>query len=136
MHTSKAFRCTLPSGLRDDQLSNIRYWAYLHCAQSGLFRVDRGVVVLVGVKDEFRTAASFGRTIRTALRRLCIDVPLRGRWCTLITPGEAIAICANDGAARGAVLPPAGDAVDAGARQRIASAHADDSDVRVVALSG
>ena len=135
MHTSKAFRCTLPSGLRDDQLSNIRYWAYLHCAQSGLFRVDRGVVVLVGVKDEFRTAASFGRTIRTALRRLCIEVPLRGRWCILITPGEAIAICANDGAARGAVLPPAGDAVDAGAQQRFASPR-DDDDVRVVAING
>ena len=135
MHTSKAFRCTLPSGLRDDQLSNIRHWAYLHCAQSGLLRDDRGVVVLVGVKDEFRTAASFGRTIRTALRRLCIDVPLRGRWCTLITPGEAIAICANDGAARGAVLPPAGDAVDAGARQRFASPR-DDDDVRVVAING
>ena len=136
MHTSKAFRCTLPSGLRDDQLSNIRHWAYLHCAQSGFFRDDRGVVVLVGVKDEFRTAASFGRTIRTALRRLCIDVPLRGRWCTLITPGEAIAICANDGAARGAVLPPpTGDAVDTGARQRFASPR-DDDDVRVVALNG
>ena len=135
MHTSKAFRCTLPGGLRDDQVSNIRHWAYLHCAQSSLFRDDRGVVVLVGVKDEFRTAASFGRTIRTALRRLCIEVPLRGRWCTLITPGEAIAICANDGAARVAVLPPAGDAVDAGERQRFASPR-DDDDVRVVAING
>ena len=47
MHTSKAFRCTLPSGLRDDQLSNIRHWACLHCAQSGLFRDDRVVVVPV-----------------------------------------------------------------------------------------
>ena len=64
-----------------------------------------------------------------------IDVPLRGRWCTLITPGEAIAICANDGAARGAVLPPAGDAVDAGAQQRFASPR-DDDDVRVVAING
>ena len=91
--------------------------------------------MFLGVKDEFRTAANFTRTIRTALRRLCICVPLRGRWCTLITPGEAIAICANDGAARGAVLPPAGDAVDAGARQRIASPR-NDNDVRVVALSG
>ena len=135
MHTSKAFRCTLPSGLRDDQLSNIRHWACLHCAQSGLFRDDRGVVVLVGVKDEFRTAASFGRTIRTALRRLCIDVPLRGRWCTLITPGEAIAMCASDGAARGAALRQAGDAVDTGARQRFASPR-DDDDVRVVAING
>ena len=56
--------------------------------------------------------------------------------CTLITPREALTICASDFASRGAALPPAGDAVDAGARQRIASAHADDSDVRVVALSG
>ena len=135
MHTSKAFRCTLPSGLRDDQLSNIRHWAYLHCAQSGFFRDDRGVVVLVGVKDEFRTAASFGRTIRIALRRLCIDVPLRGRWRTLITPGEAIAICASDGAAGGAALHPAGDAVDTGARQRFAAPR-DDDDVRVVAING
>ena len=48
MHTSKAFRCTLPGGLRDDQVSNIRHWAYLHCAQSVVFRDDRGGVVLVG----------------------------------------------------------------------------------------
>ena len=135
MHMSKAFRCTSPGGLRDDQVSNIRQWAYLHCAQSGLFREDRGNAILVGLKGQIRTSASFARTIRTALRRFCIDVPLRGRWCTLITPGEAIAICANDGAARGAVLPPAGDAVDAGARQRFASPR-DDDDVRVVAING
>ena len=126
MQTSKAFRCTLPM-LRDDQLTNLRRWAELHCAQSIVFRHDRGNAVL---------CASFSRTVRTALRRLCIDVPLRGRWCTLITPREALTICASDFASRGAALPPAGDAVDAGARQRIASAHADDSDVRVVALSG
>ena len=116
--------------LRDDQLTNLRRWAELHCAQSIAFRDDRGSAVLVGLKAEFRTSASFSRTVRTALRRLCIDVPLRGRWCTLITPREALTICASDFASRGAALPPAG------ARQRIASAHADDSDVRVVALSG
>ena len=128
MHTSKAFRCTLPGGLRDDQVSNIRHWAYLHCAQSGIFR-DHGVVVLVAVKDEFRTAASFGRTIRTALRRLCVDVPLRGHWCTLITPREALSICASESASRGA---------DVGAQpaERLASPHDDDNNVRVVALSG
>ena len=70
MHTSKAFRRTLPSGLRDDQLSNIRHWAYLHCAQSGFFRDDHGSVVFCGLKDEFRTSASFARTIRTALQPL------------------------------------------------------------------
>ena len=104
--------------------------------KSIVFRDDRGSAVFVGLRAELRTCASFSRTVRTALRRLCIDVPLRGRWCTLITPREALTICASDCASRAAALPPAGDAVDAGARQRIASAHADDSDVRVVALSG
>ena len=135
MLTSKAFRCTPPM-LRDDQIINLRRWADLHCAQSIVLHDDRGSAVFVGLKAQLRTCASFSRTVRTALRRLCIDVPLRGRWCTLITPREALTICASDFASRGAALPPAGDAVGAGARQRIASAHADDSDVRVVALSG
>ena len=98
MHTSKAFRCALPA-LRDDQLTHLARWAALHCAQSGIFRGERGSVVLVGLKERLRTSASFARTVRTALRRLCIDVPLRGRWCTLITPNEAMSICAS-GAAR------------------------------------
>ena len=112
---SKAFRCTLP-----------------------MLRDDRGSAVFVGLKAELRTCANFSRTVRTALRRLCIDVPLQGRWCTLITPREALSICASDFASRGAALPPANDAVDAGARpaERFASPHEDDSDVRVVALSG
>ena len=133
MHTSKAFRCALPT-LRDDQVKNLARWAVLHCAQSSIFLGERGSVVLVGLKDEFRTSASFARTVRTALRRLCIDVPLRGRWCTLITPNEAMSICAC-GAARGAALPPGGE-VDAGARDaaRFASPREDDTDVRVVAL--
>ena len=123
MQTSKAFRCTLPM-LREDQLTNLRRWADLHCAQSIVFRGDRGSAVFVGLKAELRTCASFSRTVRTALRRLCIDVPLRGRWCVLITPREALSICASDCASRGPALP-AGDAVDAG-----------DDDVRVVALNG
>ena len=72
MHTSKAFRCTLPR-LRDDQLTNLRRWTDLHCAQSIVFRDDRGGAVFVGLKAELRTCASFARTVRTALRRLCID---------------------------------------------------------------
>ena len=106
MQTSKAFRCTLPM-LREDQVANLRRWADLHCAQSIVFRDDRGSAVFVGLKAELRTCASFSRTVRTALRRLCIDVPLRGRWCTLITPREALTICASDFASRGAALPPA-----------------------------
>ena len=133
MHTSKAFRCALPT-LRDDQLTHLRRWAALHCAQSIVFQGERGCVVFVGLKDGFRTRANFARTVRTALRRLCIVVPLRGRWCTLITPNEAMSICAC-GAVRGAALPPGGE-VDAGARDaaRFASPREDDTDVRVVAL--
>ena len=44
----------------------------------------------------YPAGASYGRTIRTAPRRLCIDVRLRGRWCTLITPREAMSVCATD----------------------------------------
>ena len=114
MHTSKAFRCTLPGGLRDDQVSNIRHWAYLHCAQSGIFRDDRGGVVLVGLKDELRTCASFSRTVRTALLRLSIDVPLRGRWCALITLREALSICATDSGQRDAARDtPAASRIEA-----------------------
>ena len=131
MHTSKAFRCTLPSGLRDDQLNNIRHWASLHCAQSGFFRDDHGSVVFCGLKDEFRTSASFARTIRTALQRLCIDVPLRGRWCSLITSREALNICASESAAESASR-----GADAAAQRAERFPHEDDSDVRVVALNG
>ena len=136
MSTSKAFRCALPT-LRDDQLTHLARWAVLHCAQSSIFYSERGSVVLVGLMEQLRTSASFARAVRTALRRLCIDVPLRGRWRTLITPNEAMSICASDGAARGAALPPSG-AVDAGARpaERYASPREDETDVRVVALNG
>ena len=124
MHTSKAFRCTLPM-LRDDQLTNLRRWAELHCAQSIVFCDGRFSVVFVGLKDQLRTSASFARSIRTALRRLCIDVPLRGRWCTLVTPREALSICATDIGRRDA-------AHDMPAASRIDDAA--DDDIRVVAL--
>ena len=113
MHTSKAFRCTLPM-LRGDQLTNLRRWAELHCAQSIVFRDDRGSVVFCGLKDEFRTSASFARTVRTALNRLCIYVPLRGRWCSLITAREALSVCATgqSGAARDTQAASRLDTVD------------------------
>ena len=70
MQKSKAFRCTIPAGLRDDEANNLRRWAELHCAQSVVFRSANGSVVLAGLKDELRTSASFARTVRTALRRM------------------------------------------------------------------
>ena len=119
MNTSKAFRCALPT-LRDHEVTHLSKWAVLHCSQSSIFRGEHGSVVLVGLKDEFRTSASFARTVRTALRRLCIDVPLRGRWCTLITLTEALSICASDGPARGVAPPPGG-------AERFASPREDDT---------
>ena len=112
MHESKAFRCTIPA-LREDQEINLRRWADLHCAQSVVFRDDRGGVVLVGFKDALRTCASLSRTVRTALLRLSIDVPLRGRWCALITPREALSICATDSGQRDAARDtPAASRID------------------------
>ena len=111
--------------LRDDQLTNLRRWAELHCAQSIVFRDDRGSVVFCGLKDEFRTSASFARTVRTALQRLCIDVPLRGRWCSLITAREALSVCATDCGQSGA-------ARDTPAASRLDDAV--DDDIRVVTL--
>eukprot|EP00973_Karenia_brevis_P005331 728263-Karenia_brevis.AAC.1 len=127
MQTSKAFRCTLPM-LHKDQVANLRRWADLHCAQSIVFRDDRGSAVFVHLSAELRTCASFSRTVRTALRRLCIDVPLRGRRCVLITPRKALSVCASESTFRGAALPSAHGA-DA------SPCAEDDDDVRVVALT-
>ena len=120
MQVSKAFRCTIP-GLRDDQASNLGNWAERHCAQSAVFWNEQGSVVLVALKDELRTSASFARTVRTALRRIAISVPLRGRWCTLVTAREVLAQSDR---------PPR-------VGRRVDSRPADDDagdDVRVVAL--
>ena len=76
------------------------------------------------MKDTPRGNASFLRTVRTALRRRGIDVPLRGHWCTLTTMREALAVCGT---------APAGAIANA---ERAASPRdeGDDHDVRVVAL--
>ncbi len=137
MQVSKAFRCTIP-GLHDDQASNIRRWAELHCAQSAVLQNDQGGIVLVGLRDELRTSASFARTVRTALCRMAINAPLRGRWCTLITAREVLAM-ASDGATtvgrRGAGMDPgAADPAEDDARPRPAFGSAGGDDVRVVAL--
>ncbi len=128
MQVSKAFRCTIP-GLRDDQAGNLRRWAELHCAQSAVFRDDRGSVVLVGLKDELRSSASFARTVRTALRRMAINAPLRGRWCTLITAREVLAVV-SDGAT---TVGRRGAGMDSCAADT-AEDNAGGDDVRVVAL--
>ncbi len=128
MQVSKCFRCTIP-GLRDDQLNNLRLWAERRCAQSALFRDEQGIVVFVALKDEFRTSASFARTVRTALRRMATVVPLRGRWCTLVSPREVLALC-GDAAVSGQRCTDA----DLSTRRADPAEGDAGDDVRVVAL--
>ena len=50
--------------------------------------------MLVALKDTARTAASFARTIRAAMRSLGIPTKaLAGHWCSLLTEQECLALC-------------------------------------------
>ena len=76
-----------------------------------MFRSDRFTTVFIGLKDESRSSASFARTIRSVFKKLAIPTDartLRGRWLSLITVGECVALCIgvncnneNDGARLG-----------------------------------
>ena len=92
---SKGFRACLR--LRNDQeVARVQIWAAHHCALSAMFRSDRFTTILIGLKDEARSSASFARTIRSVLNKLAIPTgaqTLRGRWLSLITVGECVALC-------------------------------------------
>ena len=82
--TSKAFRARLE--LRDHEVPILQMWAARHCALHACFRSDRGTIVLVALRAAPQTSASFGRTIRSALRRRGVSTSgLRGRWLCCIT---------------------------------------------------
>ena len=101
----------------------LQMWAARHCALHTCFRSDR-TIVLVALRAEPQTSASFGRTIRNALRRCGVSTSgLRGRWLCCITEREAIAVCLDTAE----LAPPE-------APHRVASPTADDSDARVVEL--
>ena len=58
------------------------------------FRSDRGTIVLVALRAAPQSSASFGRTIRSALRRRGVPTSgLRGRWLCCITEREAVSVC-------------------------------------------
>ena len=74
----------------------MQIWAARYCALSAVFRSDRSTTILIGLKDEARSSASFARTIRSVLKKLAIPTgarTLRGRWLSLITVGECVALC-------------------------------------------
>ena len=92
---SKGFRACLR--LRNDQeVARVQMWAARCCALSAMFRSDRFTTILIGLKDEARSSASFARTIRSVLNKHAIPTgaqTLRGRWLSLITAGECVALC-------------------------------------------
>ena len=91
MSTSKAFRAMLE--LRENEIPVLQMWAARHCALHACFRSDRGTIVLVALRATPQTSASFGRTIRNALRRCGVPTSgLRGRWLSCITEREAISV--------------------------------------------
>ena len=90
--TSKAFRARLE--LRDHEVPILQMWAARHCALHACFRSDRGTIVLVALRAAPQTSASFGRTIRSALRRRGVSTSgLRGRWLCCITERKCISVC-------------------------------------------
>ena len=86
---SKAFRASIP-GLREDQLHNLQRWAHGHCSLSAFFRDELGATIFLALKDQPRSSASFARSVRSVLRRLAIDVPLRGQWVRFISAREVL----------------------------------------------
>ena len=92
MSTSKAFRAVLQ--LRDHEVQILQRWASANCAMHTCFRSDRGTIVLVALRAAPQSSASFGRTIRNALRRRGVSTSgLRGRWLCCITEREAVSVC-------------------------------------------
>ena len=93
--TSKAFRARLE--LRDHEVPILQCWASRCCALHACFRSGRGTTVLVALRAAPQTAASFARTIRSALRRTGVSTArIRGHWLFLITPNEAISVCVGN----------------------------------------
>ena len=131
--TSKAFRARLE--LRDNEVPVLQMWATRHCELHTCFRSDRGTIVLVALRSAPQTSASFGRTIRNALRRCGVSTSgLRGCWLCCITEREAISVCLG-----AAELAPPEAPQRAEEQRRIRprpppSPNADDSDAKVVEL--
>ena len=119
---SKAFRCTLPR-MAEHQARLVQEWANSNCSLNSIFMNGRGQVVLVGLKDQARTSASFSRMVRAVLRQRGIDDrALRGKWLNLISAQEALTLCG----ARNLDLSRTRSAQQA--------QTADDDDVKVITL--
>ena len=125
--TSKAFRASI-GRLRDHEIKLLHRWAIQHCAMSAVLCGSKGTIVLVALKDTARTAASFARTLRSAMRNLGIPTSksLAGHWCHLISEQECLVLCTGSSQAIEAPL----------AQKKNSSAERaqDEDNVRIVSL--
>ena len=114
--TSKGFRAHFSSLLLDHQVDALRLWASNNCATSTVFRDDFGAVVLMAMRDRPRTAASHARSLRCALRRMAVELCLRGKWLHLVSSREVLALCEANGPRQGdgpmTRAPPLDDDID------------------------
>ena len=86
--TSRSFRAVLPH-LGEEELQRLRRWGADNCSASCVFREGEAVIWLAS-RERARSRVAFLRSVRSTLRRLCVDVArLRGRWLTL---AEACAV--------------------------------------------
>ena len=114
--TSKGFRAHFSSLLLDHQVDALRLWASNNCATSTVFRDERGTVIMMALRDRPRTAASHARSLRCALRRMAVDLCLRGKWLHLVSSREVLALCEANGPRQGdgpmTRAPPLDDDID------------------------
>ena len=129
MATSKAWRATLPSSLRPEQLQHIDTWAQNHCACHEMLKDERGRFVLMALHSNRRTAPSYARSLRTAFRRMAIDTSsLLGHWLRLVTVREVLlAVC--DAIGSNGAAPQPGTSAQEGTKTAD-----DDDDTRLVRL--
>ena len=78
--------------MRQDQIDNLQRWANRNCALNAMFGNSTGTkIVMIGLRDQARTAASFSRTLRGIFRRYAIDeTALKGKWLHLLSSNEAL----------------------------------------------
>ena len=114
----------------------MQIWAAHHCALSAMFRSDCFTTILIGLKDEARSSASFARTIRSVLNRLAIPTDaqtLPGRWLSLITVGECVALCVGVSDLPSGAEPIGETGAAQSSKCNVSSA---DGDTKVVVLQG
>jgi hypothetical protein len=81
--TSKSFRAQLPA-LGPDEFERVRRWGEENCAVSALCREGSCVMWLV-TRERARSREDHARSVRSALRKLSVDVTnlTKGHWLTL-----------------------------------------------------